>query len=70
MFFHIKKNGKLFLQITNSCEENIVFSHGIPVTTNPGHGIGVRSICTIVDHYGGIYTFSVKNGLFILRMSF
>lgn len=68
--FSYKKNGKLFLQITNSCEENIVFSHGIPVTTNPGHGIGVRSICTIVDHYGGIYTFSVKNGLFILRMSF
>lgn len=65
-----EKNGKLFLQIANSCEENIVFSHGIPTATKPDHGIGVRSICTIVEHYGGIYSFSVKNGLFILRVSF
>lgn len=64
-----KKNGNLFLQVINSCEENIVFSHGIPVTSNPGHGIGVRSICAIVKRYGGIYTFSVKNGLFVLRVS-
>lgn len=64
-----EKNGKMFLQAANSCEENIAFSHGIPVTTNPGHGIGVRSICAIIEHYGGIYSFSVENGLFVLRLS-
>lgn len=64
-----EKNETLFLQITNSCDENITFSHGIPVTANPGHGIGVRSICTIIEQYGGIYSFSVKNGLFVLRIS-
>ena len=60
---------KIFLQISNSCEENISFSHGIPVTVRPGHGIGVHSIRTIVEHYGGIYSFSVKDGLFILQLS-
>lgn len=64
-----EKNGKLFLQIVNSCEENISFSHHIPVSADPGHGIGVYSICTIVEHYGGIYSFSVQNGQFIFRMS-
>lgn len=65
-----EKNGKLFLQVANSCEENIPFSHGIPVAVTPGHGIGVRSICTIIERYGGIYSFSAENGLFILRLSF
>ena len=64
-----EKNGKLFLQIINSCGEDIVFDHGIPVTNRSGHGIGVRSICAIVEQYGGVYTFSVEDGRFILRIS-
>lgn len=64
-----EKNEKLFLQVANSCEENITFSHGIPVTDNPGHGFGVRSICAIIEHYGGIYSFSAQDGLFTLHMS-
>lgn len=64
-----EKNGKLFLQVINSCEENITFSHGLPSTARPGHGIGVRSICTIVERYGGMYSFSSQNNLFILRLS-
>lgn len=64
------KNEKQFLQVANSCEENITFSHGVPVTTNPGHGIGVRSICMILNHYGGIYSFSAQNGVFLLRIYF
>lgn len=62
------KKEKLFLQVANSCEEDISFYHGLPVTSEPGHGIGVRSICTIVERYGGIYSFSVKDGLFLLRI--
>lgn len=64
-----EKKGKLFLQITNSCSEDIIFDDGIPVTKRSGHGIGVRSICAIVEQYGGIYSFSAKNGRFILRIS-
>ena len=62
-----EKNNKILMQFTNSCEENVVFEHGIPVADSPGHGLGVRSICAIVDKYDGICNFSVENGKFILR---
>lgn len=64
-----EKSGKLFLQVMNSCEEEVAFDQEIPVTHSPGHGLGVRSICAIVEQYNGIYTFLVKNGQFILRIS-
>lgn len=64
-----EKAGKLFLQIVNSCEEEVVFEKDIPVSHTPGHGVGVRSICAIVEQYKGIYTFTVKEGQFILRVS-
>lgn len=63
------KNTKLFLQITNPCEKEVRFEKGIPVSDRPNHGIGVQSICTIVEKYGGVYTFSVREDLFILRLS-
>lgn len=64
-----EKNGKLFFQIVNSCNEDIVFEHGIPVTDRVGHGLGVRSICALVERYQGMYQFSVKDDKFILRVS-
>ena len=64
-----EKNRKLFLQILNSCGEDITFDQGIPVTDRAGHGIGVHSICAIVEQYDGIYSFSAKDGQFILRIS-
>lgn len=64
-----EKDERLLLQITNSCGEETAFAGGIPVTDRPGHGIGVRSICAIVEQYGGIYSFSAKEGQFILRIS-
>ena len=64
-----EKTGKLFLQIVNSCEEEVVFEQDIPVSRIQGHGLGVRSICVIVEQYKGIYTFAVKDGQFILRVS-
>lgn len=64
-----EKKGKLFFQCINSCGEGIAFEGGLPVTDNPRHGIGVRSICAIVEQYGGIYAFSIHTGKFILRVS-
>ena len=60
---------RLFLQIMNSCDNNVVMKKGIPVTNKSGHGIGVNSICAIVERYGGIYSFLVKDCQFILRVS-
>lgn len=64
-----EKNNKLFLQFINSCDSKINFVHGIPVTNQPDHGIGVRSICALVERYEGIYTFEVEGEKFILRLS-
>ena len=63
-----EKNKNLMLQFTNSCDENVVFEHGIPIADSPGHGLGVRSICAIVEKYGGICNFSVKDNRFILQV--
>lgn len=63
-----EEKGKLFLQITNSCDTDITFDNGIPVTSDPGHGLGIRSICAIVERYGGMYSFFVENGRFYLRV--
>lgn len=64
-----EKNRKIFLQIVNSCDADILFDHGLPIAGEAGHGLGVRSICAIVKRYGGIYDFSVKEGQFILSVS-
>lgn len=64
-----EREGKLFLQVTNPCGEGICFEKGIPVSDRPDHGIGVQSICAIVQRYGGVYAFSVQDGQFILRLS-
>ena len=64
-----EKNGKFFFQIANPCKNDVIFENGIPVTDRPGHGMGVRSICAIVERYDGIYNFIVENNQFILRVS-
>lgn len=64
-----EKNGHLFLQFVNPCPEGIQFENGLPVTNAEGHGIGVRSICAIVEKYKGLSDFSVQEGRFILRVS-
>ena len=38
-------------------------------TTFANKGIGVRSICSIVEKYKGLSDFSVQDGRFILRVS-
>ena len=65
-----QKDGRLFLQIANSCSFPVQFRpEGIPTTSQPGHGLGVRSICAIVEQYGGMYSFSQQQDQFVLRIS-
>lgn len=63
-----ERDEKVFLQVTNPCGEDIRFEKGIPVSHQPNHGIGVQSICAIVQRYGGVYTFLVQDAQFILRL--
>ena len=64
-----EQEGRFFLQIINTCSTPVTFEQGTPVTHEPGHGLGVRSICAITDQHGGMYSFSQKQGRFILRIS-
>ena len=64
-----EKHGKLFFEIINSCEDNVHIKEDIPASQDAIHGIGIRSICAIVEKYNGVYTFFAKNGEFVLRVS-
>lgn len=66
-----EKKEKLFFQFVNSCGDDVRLEKGIPAADHAGekHGIGVRSICAIVNQYGGLYAFEVKDHKFILRIS-
>lgn len=64
-----EKEGKFFMQVVNDCRDTVRMENGLPVTSRPGHGMGVRSICAVVEKYGGIYSFSVQKEKFILRIS-
>ena len=63
-----EREEKFFLQIQNPCGA-VRMEKGLPVSDRPGHGIGVQSICAIVERYRGVYSFSVQDGIFILRLS-
>ena len=65
--FHAQ-TGRLFLQIINPCREEVRFEKGIPMSSQPGHGIGVQSIRTLVTRYGGDCQFLLEDGRFILRL--
>ena len=65
--FHAQ-TGRVFLQIINPCREEVRFEKGIPVPSQPGHGIGVQSIRALVARYGGDCQFLLENGRFILRL--
>ena len=64
-----ERDGRVFLQIRNPCGEDVRFQDGIPVSQRPDHGLGVQSICAIVQRYGGVYAFLVQDGCFVLRLS-
>ena len=56
------------MQIVNPCQGEVRFERGVPVSDRPGHGIGMQSICAIVERYGGGCTFLAESGQFILRL--
>ena len=59
-----EKNGKLFFEISNPCDEMVRIKNGIPFTERVEHGIGVRSICAIVDKYKGGISWKAKDNVF------
>ena len=61
------KNNKLCIDLHNSYQAEPVFRQGLPVSKEQGHGFGTKSIAHIVEKYGGVFQFSVKDGWFIFQ---
>ncbi|MEN2776498.1 GHKL domain-containing protein [Acetivibrio clariflavus] len=61
------KNNKLCLDIRNCYQTEPIFHHGMPVSKEPGHGFGTKSMAHIVEKYGGVFRFSINDGWFIFQ---
>lgn len=67
LYCSIKRN-QLLIEIKNPYAGSITMEDGLPMTDEPGHGYGCRSIRAIVLQHGGLYTFSPENGVFTLQI--
>ena len=57
----------LLLSIQNPYAGEVTIVDGLPLTKRTGHGLGTRSIATIVHQHGGLVHFSAADGQFLLR---
>ncbi|MEG1657399.1 MAG: ATP-binding protein, partial [Christensenellaceae bacterium] len=62
------KNGKLFLQIKNNYTGSVKFNGDIPYSTKKNHGTGIKSIVSVVEKCQGVYSFTAKDGVFIMNV--
>lgn len=62
---------RLMLHIANPFTGTIAFdASGLPMATDKGHGIGIRSIKTFCDQYNALLTCTAEAGWFTLRIAF
>ncbi|MCL1812513.1 MAG: ATP-binding protein [Treponema sp.] len=61
------RDNKLCIDIRNRYQKEPVFDQSLPVSTEQGHGFGVKSMARIVEKHGGVYQFSVEDGWFIFQ---
>ena len=64
-----EKNNRICIHIANNYAQNPVFENEIPVSHEPNHGIGVRSMISVVEKYHGVYGFFAENGEFRFQTS-
>lgn len=60
---------KLLIEIRNPYSGEIPFRDGLPITSQPRHGYGCRSIRTITESYQGLCEFSAEDRIFTLRVA-
>ncbi len=61
-------DGRLRIQVENSCNEEIVFDGELPKTQKQGGGTGIHSIIYTTEKYDGTYRFSAGNGKFTTQI--
>ena len=61
------KNNKLCLDIRNSYSTESLFHQGLPISKEQVSSFDTKSMILLVEKYGGICQFSVKDGLIIFQ---
>lgn len=64
-----EKNSQLCINVINSYELAPVFKNEIPISNAANHGIGVRSMISVVEKYHGVYGFFADHGEFRFQAS-
>ena len=65
-------NKEIYIKQSNFYLGEVELENGIPQTTKAhkeDHGFGVKSICLLVEKYGGNCAFSFENGIFSLEIN-
>ncbi len=60
--------GNLLISIKNPYEGKLKMHNGLPQSSCPGHGFGVKSIKMITEMHGGYYSFKAQDGVFTLKV--
>ena len=60
--------GKLLLSVKNPIAFVPDFSEGVPLSRREDHGYGTRSIKYMTERLGGNWSFTVQDGMFIVRV--
>lgn len=60
---------KIYLEIKNPFNTNVVFDGNAPKSKQKNHGFGTKSMAAIVEKYEGAYSFALENGCFVFRCS-
>ena len=63
-----EKSDHLLLLEKNTTKRSPVFADNIPVTSQPGHGLGVQSIIYYVESLHGQYQFYMEDKQFVVRI--
>lgn len=61
-------DGRLRIQVENSCCEGIVFDGERPKTQKQGGGTGIPSIIYTIEKYDGTYAFSIRDCKFTVQI--
>lgn len=64
-----EKNDRICINIANNYVQNPVFENEIPTSHEANHGIGVRSMISVVEKYHGVYGFFTENKEFRFQAS-
>lgn len=74
ILFRLRKQYQsVFVEISNSIEEKPKIRNGVLLTSKKDkrlHGYGLKSVNNIVERYNGVFSYSIKEQVFKVNLSF